>query len=238
MLGLSEKERGVQSLLLHQEIVSTLFDDPALINDKNSVGHFYGRQSMADQNRRPSLREFVKSLEQFRFRLGIHRAGGLIENQDLRIAKDGPGECYLLPFPDAQFMPAIEQLAEQRLVPLRQALDGLMDPSLFCRLRDDGKVKSWGPHAQRDIIFCRELKPHKVLKDPADGAAYIGNGIVSKVYPIDRDASPRRIVQPAQKLHQRRLAGAIGPDERDMFAGPDREGEVPNRHTFFMRVLE
>ena len=108
MLGLGEEERGVQSLLLHQVIVSTLFDDPALINDKNSVGHFYGRQSMADQNRHTPLGEFVKPLEQFRFCLGVHRACGLVENQDLRVAKYGPGERHLLPLPDAQLMPAIE----------------------------------------------------------------------------------------------------------------------------------
>ncbi len=89
------------------------FHNLAVIEDKNTVGHFDSSQSMTDQNRHTPLSEFVKPLEQFRFGLGIHRAGRLVENQDLRIAKDGPGERYFLPFPDAQFMPAVEQLAEQ-----------------------------------------------------------------------------------------------------------------------------
>ena len=68
---------------------------------------------MADQDSHTPLGQFVKPLKQFRFCLGIHRTGWLIENQDLRIAEHCSGQCYLLPFADAQFMSTIEQLAEQ-----------------------------------------------------------------------------------------------------------------------------
>ena len=113
MLGLGEEKRGVEPLLPHQLVMGSLFYNLAVIDDKDPVGHFYRRQSMADQNRHTPLGEVVKSLEQFCFCLGVHRAGGLVEDQDLRIAKNSPGECHLLPFPDAQLMPAVEQLAEQ-----------------------------------------------------------------------------------------------------------------------------
>lgn len=69
-------------------------------------------------------------------------------------------------------------------------------------------------------------------KDPADGATDIGDETVLEIY------QPRRIVQTAQELHQRRLPGTIGPDECDMFAESDRKGEVPDRHTFVIRVLD
>ena len=113
MLGLGEKKRGVEPLLLHQLVMGSPFHNLAVIDDKNPIGHFDSRQSMADQNRHTPLGEFVKPFEQFRFCLGIHCAGRLIKNQNLRVAKDGPGERHFLPFTDAQFMPAIEQLAEQ-----------------------------------------------------------------------------------------------------------------------------
>lgn len=48
VLGLSQKEGGVETLLSHQVIVRSLLDDLASINDKNPVGHFYGRQPVAD----------------------------------------------------------------------------------------------------------------------------------------------------------------------------------------------
>ena len=108
MLGLGEEERGVQPLLLHQVIVSTLFDDLAPVDYIDPVGHLNRRQSMADQNRHTPSGEFVKPLEEFRFRLGVHRACGLIENQDLRVPKYRPRERHLLPLPNAQLMPAIE----------------------------------------------------------------------------------------------------------------------------------
>ena len=113
MLGLGEEKRGVEPLLPHQLVMGSPFHNLAVIEDKNTVSHFNSGQSMADQNRHTPLGEFVKPLEQFRFCLGIHRAGRLVENQDSRIAEDGSGERHLLPFPDAQFMPAVEQLAEQ-----------------------------------------------------------------------------------------------------------------------------
>ena len=48
VLGLGQKEGGVETLLSHQVIVRSLLDDLASVNDKNPVGHFYGRQLVAD----------------------------------------------------------------------------------------------------------------------------------------------------------------------------------------------
>ncbi len=48
VLGLGQKEGGVETLLSHQVIVRSLLDDLASVNDKNPVGHFYGRQPVAD----------------------------------------------------------------------------------------------------------------------------------------------------------------------------------------------
>ena len=116
MLDLDEEKRGVEPLLSHQLVVDAPFHNSAMIDNKNTVGHFNGRQSMAGQNRHTPLGEFVKPLEQFRFCPGIHRAGGVVENQDLRIAKDGPDERHFLPFADVQFMPAIGDLTPNEML--------------------------------------------------------------------------------------------------------------------------
>ena len=100
MLRLGKEQRGVESLFAHQSVVSALFDDLTSIDDENTVGHFHRGQPMTDQNSRSSFREFVESFEEFRFRLGIHRTRRFVENQDLRIAENGSGQCDLLPFPD------------------------------------------------------------------------------------------------------------------------------------------
>jgi len=101
MLGLGEEERGVESLLSHQGVVRTLFDDLAPVDHKNPVSHFYSRKSVDDQNGDTSLSEFMKPLEQFRFCLGVHRARGLVEYQYLRITEHSSGQRDLLPFADA-----------------------------------------------------------------------------------------------------------------------------------------
>ncbi len=46
--GLGKKEGGVETLLSHQVIVRSLLDDLAPVDDKDPVGHFYGRQPVAD----------------------------------------------------------------------------------------------------------------------------------------------------------------------------------------------
>ena len=50
MLGLGEEKRGVEPLLSHQLVMGSLFHNLAVIDDNNTVGHFYSRQSMADQS--------------------------------------------------------------------------------------------------------------------------------------------------------------------------------------------
>ena len=63
MLGLGEEKRGVEPLLPHQLVMGSPFHNLAVIDDKNTVGHFYSRQSMADQNCDTPLCEFMKPFE-------------------------------------------------------------------------------------------------------------------------------------------------------------------------------
>ena len=48
VLGLGEEKRGVEAVQPHQVIVRSLLDDLAPVDDKDPVGHFYGRQPVAD----------------------------------------------------------------------------------------------------------------------------------------------------------------------------------------------
>ncbi len=112
MLGLSQKKAGVEAMLSHQLIVRALLYDLPVLHDEDPVCHFYGGEPVADQDRCASLRELMKPLEKFCFRLGVHRTGRLIENKNLRIAHDGPGERQFLPLTNAQFMPTLEQFAK------------------------------------------------------------------------------------------------------------------------------
>ena len=55
-----------------------------------------------------------------RLRLGVHRAGGLVEHQDRRIERERTGEAQELPLAHAQ---APAPLAEPMPVPRREPLD-------------------------------------------------------------------------------------------------------------------
>src|SRR5215218_6134980 len=64
---------------------------------------------------RPAVR--VLKLSWIALGLGVHRAGGLVEDQDRRVLDDGAGDRQPLALATGELDPA---LADQRLVPLRQ----------------------------------------------------------------------------------------------------------------------
>ena len=118
--------------------------------------------------------ELADVLEHVPLGLGVERAGGLVEHQDLRVAHEGAGERDLLPLADAQLLAVLEPLAEQRVVAVAQAADDLVGAGVAGGGLD-GRVVS-GASAQvdvahADVLARRELVLGEVLEDHAHLAA-------------------------------------------------------------------
>ena len=69
----------------------------AVFENEDFVGIPDRAQAMRDGDHGPSLHKPVKSVDHQFFRLGIEGGGGLIENQDRRIADDRAGDADALP---------------------------------------------------------------------------------------------------------------------------------------------
>src|SRR6185312_10836833 len=79
-----------------QLIVTSLADDLAALHHDDLVGTLDGAESMRDDESRALVKyAFDRPLDQC-FTLGIHLAGGLVENQDRRSTKNRAGDADTL----------------------------------------------------------------------------------------------------------------------------------------------
>src|SRR5574341_2328449 len=78
---LHAEQMSVGSLQAHELLVGADFRYPAALNHRDAVGHAHGGEAMGYQDRRLSRRQFLKVAEDLVFGFGVHRSGGLVENQ-------------------------------------------------------------------------------------------------------------------------------------------------------------
>ena len=90
--------------------------------------------------------------------------------------------------------------------------------------------------ADRDVLGGAELVGHVVLEHHADPVAELGRVQVAQVGAVPQDPAAIGVVEPAQQLDQRALAGAVVPDERDRLAVRD-EAADPAQHPRLVRAV-
>ena len=82
---------------------------------------------------------------------------------------------------------------------------------------------------EADVVGGARAEQHRILRHEREAAAKIGQRERAKIDAVERDAALLRIVEAQQQLEHRALAGAGRPDQRDRFAGFDREREIVQR---------
>ena len=85
------------------------FDDPAAVHHHDAIGGAYRRQPVSDHQRGAALHQpFERLLDQpLAFR--VERAGRFVEQQDRRIAQQGPRNRQALALPAREPRPALSQ---------------------------------------------------------------------------------------------------------------------------------
>ena len=103
-----------------QLVVRAPLHHPSRVEHHDLVRVAHGGQTVRDHQHGPLGHEPVDRLLHQPLRLGVQRAGGLVEDQDGRVAEQRPGDRDPLPLAAREPGPA---LAEQRVVALRQLRD-------------------------------------------------------------------------------------------------------------------
>jgi len=103
--------------------VGAAFDDASMLQHINAVSHPDGGKAMTDQDGCSTGHQLAKTLEDLIFRLGVHRACRFVKHDDLCIAHEGAGQGHFLPLANAQLLPVLEPLSQNRIIAMRQPTD-------------------------------------------------------------------------------------------------------------------
>ena len=117
-------------------------------------------------------------------------------------------------------MPSAAALAELRLEPVLEAVDDVLAPGPVRGPPPPPASDSiLGQVADADGLAGEELEAGEVLEAGGDPRAPLVERKAPKVDAVEHDRAGRRLVEPAQELHERRLAGAVLAHDRDRRTG-------------------
>ena len=168
--------------------------------------------------------------------LRVHPRGGLVEEQELGLRRERTGDLEA-PLIAVREVPCVvvvtagePAVVEQLRCPLMRFALLAPDPPRAQDAPDDPALQA-AMHPDEDVLERRHLlKEADVLERPADAA--LGGGVwrrTGDVPAVEDDAARGRLVDAGDHVEERRLAGAVGPDQAHDGALRDREVDVVDR---------
>ena len=151
------------------------------------------------------------------FAFQVHLAGGLVQDQDRRIAEYGPGKCDPLPLPARK---PIAQCAGQGFVALRKfVFDEPVGMGLFGGL-DHLLARGIG-HAVTDVIEDRVVEQRRFLGYKPDLAAQILYPHVGQSHAVQADFAGRGIGESGYQMRKRAFSRSVRAHDGYRFAEAD-----------------
>ncbi len=189
---------------------------------------------MGDHQGGAVLRQFLQRGLHGALGFGVERGGGLVEQQQRRIAQDGPRDGQALALAARQ---AHALLAEKGGEALGQGVEEFQRIGGARRL-PHVLVRSVGP-AIADIVPGRGGEDHRILRHQPDLPADVGRIGVAQIDAVEADGAVLGIVEAQQQLQDSAFSGAGRPHQRHRLAGRHRQGEaVQRRFVGPRRIME
>ena len=188
---------------------------------------------MGHKDQGPPLRDGCQPLLQALLGIRVHIAGGLVQNQHLRIADQRTGKSHRLPLPTGQGLALLADLGRET--------GGIVAD----KIRHPGKGR--GPEHQMvidggvpqdDVLTDAAIKQDNVLRQHADAPAQLRGRQLAQVHVPEFDAALLRLVKTCQQLGQGAFARAHGPDDADPVAGIDAQAHVLKGQTHGIGIGE
>ena len=178
---------------------------------------------MGDHDHRAAAKALRRRPER-RLRFGIHGRCGFVQDEDRRIAEDGPRDPDALALARRQTHAAI---AEYGAVAVRQPRDEAVRTGRPRRRLDRRRIRRVLPVG--DVRRHRVVEEHRLLPHETDEPAEGVYRELPDVRPIDRDPSRLRVRKPGQQVDQRGLPAPGRPDDGDDGSARDDEVDAPQR---------
>src|SRR5918995_206949 len=233
-----EQSPRVRVLRVVEDLVErALLDDPAGIHDGDpvsDVGHHAEVVGHQDDRRASLVTQLAHALEYLRLDRHVERRGGLVRDQDGRVAGQGERDHHALPHAARELERiVVDPLARPRDSDLLQQLHR----PLACLLVGQRLVLLDLLDDLVPDLHHRVQRRHRVLEDHRDlGSAHAPQLILGGVDQLRALVvrGPLEVrVRRARQAHDRhrgdRLAGPRLADNRDDLAGPDRQRHALHR---------
>lgn len=172
-------------------------------HDVDLMGILDRAEAVRDDEARPVLPQLIDGLLDEFFTLGVHGAGGLVEEKDGRVFEEGPGDGNTLLLSATK---AAAALADGGLEPAIEPLDKIGGTGVaetfpeFC-------IGGVG-FADEEIFANGLVEEVALLRDVADGVAECGLVQLADGHSVEIDLTLMRIIEAGEKLEESALARA------------------------------
>ena len=213
---LVDERRG--RMVVHLVGCANLFD-LAVVHDHHAVRHFQRLFLVVRDEHAGEIDLVVQTPQpaaQFLAHLGVERAEGLVQQQDLGFDRQRTGKGDALALAAGELV----RIAVRQPVELHQ-LQQFHHAAFNFRL---GRAHRARTHTQAECdVFENRHVPEQgvVLKHESDFT--ILHPGIGGVFIVEQDAPRVGLLEPGDDTQQRGLAGAGGAEQRDQFTGPDFE---------------
>ena len=188
----------------------------AVIQHDNLIRILYGRDTLGNDNLGGIGNLLPESLPDHGVRMGIHRAGGIVQNQDSRLLQQGSGNTETLLLSAGHIAAA---LLNPGVILLREALDKFIGAG---QLTDADQLLIAGVLiAPAQVFLDGAGKQHVLLKHHGH---LIPEGIQVVIPDVDAaypDASSCYVIQSGDQLYQCRLGASGAAQDPYSLAGFD-----------------
>lgn len=99
---LAHVEFPIPASVIHQAVMGSPLDDPAIFDDQDLIGALDRTEPMRDDEAGSAFHQFEHRLLDVPFGPGIHAACSLVQDENCRIREDRPCDCQELPLPLAE----------------------------------------------------------------------------------------------------------------------------------------
>ncbi len=215
------QQPAVERAAVLQFLVGADVDQAALVQHGDAVGQRQGGAAVGDQHGGAAAHHLAQRVVDLRLDPGVHRRGGVVEQQQPRVGEHraGQGDALALAARQGQAL-----LADHGVVPGGQRGDepvGLGGPG-----GGEHPLLAGVLAAVEDVGAHAVGEQEAVLRHQADRAAQRGEGEVAHVGAADPHRAAGHVVEARQQQGDGGLAGAGGADDGHGLAGPHPQAEV------------
>ena len=201
--------------------MGALLHDVPVLHHQDHVRIPDGGEAVGDHERGAVRAQGCHGLLDQHLRTGVHRGGGLVQDQQGGIGQEGTGDGDQLAFAGRDVRALV---LDHRVIPVRQGVHEAVRVGGAGR-GHDLLVRGVQP-AVPDVLADGPTEQHRVLQHHADLSAQHPSVQGGGVHPVQQDPAGVDLVEPHDQVDQGGLARTRGADDRHGLARFGGQGQV------------